>query len=115
MCGAELRATLKYRLNTANAKTEMSYPRCNGTPVFMLRSCNKCLHWGQDNQLHFDFDCHEDPAMMAFVVNYMNDIYGACCYDMDTYHEIDHRLHSEAERVYDSEEESGNDMGFEQM
>jgi hypothetical protein len=36
-------------------------------------------------------------------------------YNLDTYHEIDHILRSEAEGVYDSEEESGNDMGFEQM
>jgi hypothetical protein len=115
MRGAELRATLRHRLNPANGKTEMSYTRRNGTPVFMMRPCNKCLRRGQDNQWHFDFDCREDPAMKAFVVNYANDIYGAGCYDIDTYHEIDHRLRSEAEGVYDSEEESGNDMGFEQM
>jgi hypothetical protein len=115
MHGAELQATLRHQLNPANGKREMFYTRRNSTPVFMMRPCNKCLRRGQDNQWHFDFDCHEDPAMKVFVVNYANDIYGAGCYDIDTYDEIDYRLRSEVEGVYDSEEESGNDMGFEQM
>jgi hypothetical protein len=116
MRGAELRATMKHRLNPATGKAEMSYTRRNGTPVFMMRPCNKCLRQrGQDNQWHFDFDCREDPAMKAFVVNYANDIHGTGSYDMDNYHEIDYRLRTEAEGVYDSEDESGNDMGFEQM
>jgi hypothetical protein len=50
--------------------------------------------------------------MKAFVVNYANDIHGANVYDMDSYLEIDHRLRTEAEELYDSEDESGNDMGF---
>jgi len=41
--GAELRATLRYRMNPATGKMEMSYTRRNGTPVFMIRPCNKCL------------------------------------------------------------------------
>jgi hypothetical protein len=115
MRGVELRATLRNQLNPANGKMEMSYTRRNGTPVFMMRPCNKCLRRRHDNQWRFDSDCREDPAMKAFVVNYANDIYGAGCYDIDTYDKIDYRLRSEAAGVYDSEEKSGNNMGFEQM
>jgi len=111
--GAELCATLRHRMNPATGKMEMSYTRRNGTPVFMMRPCNKCLRQrGQDNQWHFDFDCREDPAMKAFVINYANDVYGGNLYDIDNYHEIDHRLRTEAENVYDSDDESGNDLGF---
>jgi len=110
--GAELRATLRHRMNPATGKMEMSYTRRNGTPVFMMRPCNKCLRRGQDNQWHFDFDCREDPAMKAFVINYANDIIGDDVYDMDNYHDIDHRIRIEAENVYDSDDDSGNDLGF---
>ena len=34
---------------------------------------------------------------------------------MDKYDDIDHRLQTEAENIYDSEDESGNDMGFREM
>ena len=100
-------------MNPATSKMEMSYTRRNGTPVFMMRPCNKCLRQrGQDNQWHFDFDCHEDPAMKAFVINYANDIFRDNDYHIDNYHEIDHRLRTEAENVYDSDDDSGNDLGF---
>ena len=87
-------------MNPATGKMEMLYTRRNGTPVFMMRPCNKCLRQReQDNQWHFDFDCREDPAMKAFVINYANDIFGDNVYDIDNYHEIDRRLQTEAENV----------------
>jgi len=111
--GAELRATLRHRMNLATGKMELSYTRRNVTLVFMMRPCNKCLRQrGQDNQWHFDLDCREDPAIKAFVIDYANDIFGDNLYDIDNYHEIDHRLRTEAENVYDSDDDSGNDLGF---
>jgi len=110
------RETRGAEMNPATGKMEMSHTRRNSTPVFMMRPCNKCLRQRvQDNQWHFDFDCREDPAMKAFVINYANDIFGDNVYDIDNYHEIDHRLRTEAENVYDSDDDSGNDLGFEDL
>jgi len=50
--------------------------------------------------------------MKAFVINYANDISEDNVYDIDNYHEIDHRLRTEAENVYDSGDDSGNDLRF---
>jgi len=50
--------------------------------------------------------------MKAFVINYANDIFGDNIYDIDNYHEIYHRLQTEVENVYDSDDDSGNDLGF---
>lgn len=78
-CLANMKATVRRRLNPATNKMETSYLRKDQTPVFIQRACMKCEKKGYE-RWHFDFDCRQDPALKVYVVDYVNTIHGSDIY-----------------------------------